>query len=288
MPDEQVAGSTLLTEAPSGVGNPPPMTLTPQNGVDAAIQAAADGPPEYIPAKFWDGEKKQVRMEDLGRGYINIEKLISREKVPVPTSDDDTEGWDRWEAATRVASPDDYAFTRPTMPDDLPYDEDGEKYLRSLLQASGVPKRQASKLYDGITKLQVERHGAWAQHQKQAKGETLAKLQREHGQQYDQAMGNARVVMQQYGDPEFRAYLDESGMGNDPRLIRIFARIGKDISGDTMLKGAPSPGGEPADIDKALSDHMEQHKAVLMKADHPDYQRRNAERIELLRKRWGD
>ena len=88
-------GSSLLTEgvpaAPAG-GNP----AYEPNSAQGAVQAVLDGPPEYIPAKFWDAEKKSAKTEEMGRSYQSLEKLLGREKIPVPASEDDDEGWQRW------------------------------------------------------------------------------------------------------------------------------------------------------------------------------------------------
>jgi hypothetical protein len=296
MSEGQAAGSTLLTEAspaavvdnPAGSLTAPPLNAAPKNGADAAVQAAIDGPPDYVPAKFWDPDKKQAKYEEMGRSYINLEKLLGREKVPVPLGDDDKDGWERWYAATgRPEDPDKYEFERPALPDGMPYDEDAEKSLRQWAHANGLNKRQTKNLYDNYAKLQIERHAAWHQHQQQAKAETLAKLQREHGAQFDNAMVSARTVMQQYGDPEFRQYLDESGLGNDPRLIRIFARIGKDVTGETKLKGAPAETAQPADLEVAIANFRKQHHAALMERSHPEHDLRVREYTALFERRYG-
>ena len=295
MSEGQAAGSTLLTEAPpAAAGNPAgalnaaPLNVAPKNGADAAVQAALDGPPDYIPAKFWDTEKKLPKIEDLGKSYQNLEKLLGREKVPVPLSDEDKEGWDRWYAAMgRPEKPDDYEIERPTLPQDMPYDEEGEKFLRTWAHQNGMNKKQTKNLFNDYAKLQIERHAAWHQHQQQAKGETLAKLQREHGAQFDQAMTSARTVMQQYGDPEFRQYLDESGLGNDPRLIRVFAKIGKDVAGEQKLKGTPVDTTAPADLDVAIANFRRQHHEALMQKTHPEHAIRVREYTTLFERRHG-
>lgn len=291
MSDAPTAGATLLTEAPAAVVSSPaaPLAAVAKTGADAAVQAVLDGPPEYIPPKFWDAEKKLAKVEDLGKSYMNLEKLLSSEKVPVPLGDDDKEGWDRWYAATgRPEDPDKYEFERPAMPDGMPYDEDAEKALRQWAHANGLNKRQTRNLYDNYAKLQIERHGAWHLHQTQAKSETLAKLQREHGPQFDRAMADARTVMQQYGDPEFRSYLDESGLGNDPRLIRIFAKIGKDVSGEKTLKGRPVDTAQPADIEMAIANYRGQHQKVLFDNSHPEHALRVREYTALFERLHGE
>lgn len=289
MSADAAAGNTLLTEAPSSAGNAtqtvPPAATTP---ADKAVQAVMDGPPEYIPSKFWDAEKRSPRIEDLGRSYMNLEKLMGREKIPLPTGDDDAEGWARWYAASgRPEKPDDYEFgDRPALPQDMPYDEDGEKFLRQWAHQNGLNKKQTKALYQDYAKMQLERHVAWHELQKQNKAEAQHRVQTEFGQQFDQAKSQAHTVMAQYADPEFRQWLDETGNGNDPRFFRFVARIGKDITGETRLKGSVQPTAQPADYEKAIGEFRSQHHKALFDKGHPDHDRLTREYTELFKKRY--
>jgi hypothetical protein len=288
MSADAAAGNTLLTEAPPPAAAPSAVPPAAATTAEKAVQAVQDGPPEYIPPKFWDAEKRQARIEDLGRSYINLEKLMGREKVPVPAGDDDEEGWQRWYAASgRPEKPDDYEFERPALPQDMPYDEDGEKFLRQWAHQNGLNKKQTSRLYQDYAKMQLERHTKWGEMQKQAKTEAQHRVQTEFGQQFEQAKSQAHTVMAQYADPEFRQWLDETGNGNDPRFFRFVARIGKDMTGETKLKGTPQPTASPADYEKAIADFRSQHHKALFDRSHPDHERLTREYTALFQKAYG-
>ena len=56
-------------------------------------------------------------------------------------------------------------------------------------------------------------------------------------------------VLAQFGDAETTALLDESGLGNHPSIIRLFAKIGRQLTEDTVVRGStgateqkPEPG----------------------------------------------
>ena len=285
---EAAAGSTLLTTGipaapPAVAGNPAPV-----DGADAAIQGAIDAPPEWAPPKFWDAEKKTVRSEDLGKAYQNLEKLLGREKVPVPTADDDEEGWQRWYAASgRPEAPDNYELKRPELPADMPYDEELEKSFKTFAHVNGLNKKQAAALYEGYAKTQMDRHVAYSTHQKQAVAQAETALRREYGNQYEQAVGQAKSALAQYADPEYLQFLEQSGQGNDPRVIRAWIKVGKEMSGDTKLKGTVQQTAQPADLDAAISNFRSQHTEALFKKDHPDHDRRVKEYNKLFEARFG-
>jgi hypothetical protein len=289
-------GSTLLTEAPADSGgNPEPSVgageqtaQTQPNGANEALQQVQNGPPEYIPKKFWDPETKTVRTEDLGKSYMNLEQMLGREKVPVPTSDDDTEGWERWYAAMgRPEAPDKYEFKRPELPSDLPYDEEMEKEFREWAHINGLSKRQAQSFYEGYVKRQIARHTDWSNQAKETRQQAEAALRREYGRNYDQAIQQAKAAMMTYADPDFHRYLDESGAGNDPRMIRIFARIGKELRGDTRLQGR-TEAANPADAQKAIAEFRTKHNDALYNRDHPEHKQRVSEMQQLFERAFPD
>lgn len=277
------AGGSILTS-----GLPPPPAPPELGSAAEAVQQVQDGPPEYIPSKYWDPTTKSPKLEDLGRGYQNLEKLLGREKVPVPTADDDAEGWERWYAASgRPEAPDKYEFKRPEkLPDGLDYDEDTEKEFRQWAHINGLNKKQAGALYEGFVKRQVDRQQAYQVHQQQARATVEADMRREFGAQYEGALANAKAAMAKFADPDYLRYLDESGRGNDPREIRAWIRVGREMAGSTKLKGAPAVETNPADIDKAIADFRSKHSDALYKREHPDHDVRVKEYNKLFQMRF--
>jgi hypothetical protein len=286
---DQEVGSSILTEAPSapaGGGNP-----APQNAAEQALRDVETGPPEYIPAKFWDSDKRVPRIEDLGKGYQNLEKLLGREKVPVPTNDDDEEGWQRWYAASgRPEAPDKYEFKRPDqLPQGLGYDQDLEGHFRTMAHVNGLNKRQANALYDAYVKTQVERHAAYETGQKQARTQAEQALRRMHGQQYEAKLTAGKMLMTQYATPDLRKRLDETGMGNDPALIDMFIKLGEQMGGERQLQGkAPEQAGNPEDAKKAISEFRNRYEKELMSKEHPDHDLRVREYNQLFQRAYGN
>lgn len=66
------------------------------------------------------------------------------------------------------------------------------------------------------------------------------------GDKIAENLATARKALDQFGTPELRALLNESGLGNHPEVIRMMYRAGKAISEDTYVGRAASTGGKPA------------------------------------------
>lgn len=286
------AGSSFLAGIASDVGT---TGAAPQSAPDTTTaegiqQAVADGPPEGVPSKFWDAETKSVKVEDLTKGYTNLEKLLSREKVPVPQGDDDQEGLDRWFSAVRPESEDAYDFGEPPkeMPAGLSYDDELEQSFRNAAFANGLHPKQAKALHDMFVKGQVERVTQYNKMQNEQKTRLMTDLQREHGAQFPAVLQRSKSVLGKYANPDFIAAFEEYGLANDARIINVFDRIGRDMQGESKLVGNAQPTASHADIDQAISQFTAKNNKALFDKSHPDHNRLVAERAKLFEAKYGD
>lgn len=275
----QPTGSSILT---SGIPPPAPVT-SGQNGTPPASANGQSDPiadarqaamrPDWAPEKYWDAEKASVRTEDLAKGYVNLEKLLGSEKVPKPLSEDDAEGWDRWYTASgRPGKLEDYEFKRPDkLPDGLNYDEELEKDFRATAYSAGMNKKQAGVLYEKFVKGQIDRYQAYSVSQAQSRQKAEADLRTQFGGQYDAALTQAKTAMQTYADAEFRKWLDESGQGNNPAMIRTFMKIGKEMQGDTRVQGKVEPAMNMADMERTIREFEAKNTKALYDGAHPDH-----------------
>jgi hypothetical protein len=280
-------GSSLLTEG----GTPNPAPAAP-----AAAPTMPSSAPPAVSDLFIDMDDDLKGVESVGKftkdgrlnvrsvvkSYANLERMLGGEKVPVP-KDGDQEGWDRFYAAAgRPEAPDKYEFK---VPENLPegfYDKDAEASFRTWAHQNGLNNRQAQALLDNYVTTTAAKYAEAMKAAETGKSEALNALKREHGQAFEGFMQTAKAALKQFGDEDFNAYLDQSGLGNDPRLIRIFGKIGRALMGDTQLKGAPQQQARtPADIDKAIAEHRSKHSAALYDKDHIEHKVRVAELSEL-------
>lgn len=257
---------------------------------DQAIQDAMGAPPEWAPEKYWDKERKAVNVEELGKGYKNLEKLLgSHDRIMLPKSDpnEDRETWQK-EVFSKLApeTPDAYEFKEPELPQGMSYDSDLEKSFRQTAHANGIHPVQAQALYDQFVKTQVERHAQYEKMRQDHRAELESALMREYGNKYEGAVKSAKKTMQTYADDDFRQYLDETGLGNDPRMVRFLMRVGKEMSGETKLVGRPEQSATPVDIDRAISEFRNKHSKALYDRSHPDNARLTQELFSLTQKRF--
>lgn len=109
-----------------------------------------------------------------------------------------------------------------------------------------LTNEQAQKLVDAYPKIlegvQQRQAEAW---QKQTEDWAAnVKADKEIGG--DKLISNlsaAQRALEQFGDPELKEYLDSTGLGNHPALVKAFIKVGKAMSEDKVVTGGHESGG---------------------------------------------
>lgn len=290
--------STLLTE-PAAPATNGAVVNAGANGAGAAAVAPATVVPAAagrweVPEdlrhdslrKFMD-DKNTADPAEVARSLINAQQMIGREKIPLPKTDED---WaNTYKALGQPEAPEAYEFKRPEkLPDGLAYNEDKEKMFRTVAHQAGLNPKQAAMIYEMGLKLEMD--GAAAAHKMLAdrRGEAENALKRKWGNGYEGNVAVAKVAFSEYATPDLIQALEESGYGNDPRLVEVFALIGKELLGDDKLKGAAQGRvtETPADLDKAITEFRSKFKDALHDRYHAEHELRVKEMSSLFERRF--
>jgi len=201
---------------------------------------------------------------DVVKSYIELEKFVGKDKIPLPGKDAKPEDWDVvWSRLGRPESPDKYQLPKlEGLPANFPQipPEKMSEFL-GIAHKAGLLPNQVSEVYSWFMKDTVNAMG----HAEAARAEGMVKaeaaLRKEWGKAYDQNVGTARKVLQTYGSDEIFQLMD-SGLGNDPRVIKLFAEIGKRMSEDKLI-------GDHAQLTKSPDEANREIAKIMANGKHP-------------------
>lgn len=137
-----------------------------------------------------------------------------------------------------------------TMPEGFEVDQALLDTIAPEFKELGLTKSQAQKLADKFAEAQQARV------EKQAEGWSAtitkwaddAKADKEiGGDKWDATVSSASRAVKNLGTPELRDYLNASGGGNHPELIRFMAKVGAMIKEDSPAGSGSEGSGKPAD-----------------------------------------
>lgn len=139
------------------------------------------------------------------------------------------------------------------MPEGLELDKAAADEFTAIAKELKLDQPTAQKLADVAAKMQqrqMETHQklveTWVEQVKTDKDIGGDKL--------DENLGVARKALETFGTPELRDVLNATGFGNHPAIIKAFFKVGKAISEDRFVTGAPK--GADTDPAKKLFPNM--------------------------------
>lgn len=145
--------------------------------------------------------------------------------------------------------PDDGRYSL-TMPEGIEVDQELIDALGPDFHNLGLTNRQAQQLADRFIEIQGRRgkatSEAWAG-RVQGWADEARKDREIGGAKWAGTVGSAQRALSRLGTPELREYLNTSGGGNHPEMIRIFAKVGSMIQEDNPPNGGAGGNGRKAE-----------------------------------------
>ena len=217
---------TEEAQAPEGSGQVASDVSTPSEEYSPIEFQASQMPPglrEEPSLKTFDSVDK------LAKSYVNAVKMIGGNPDNMVAIPDEGETWDDfYNKIGRPEKANDYQFG----------DENGElDGFREFAHDTGLTQDQADnilKLYGDIQEEQEEAHQNGLE---ELRTNTTMELQKEWGKNYDGKMDYAKRAFAQFATPELSQLMDESGMGNHPEMLRVFAKVGELMGEDSLVVG---------------------------------------------------
>ena len=174
-------------------------------------------------------------------------------------------------AADAAAAPQAYELKRPDLPEGIPWDEGFEKAALPIAQGLGLTPQQLQGLVDFYAGHQAEAFAAAGRVRQLEETRATEALRAEWGPDYTVKLSQAARAARYFGGEELVNLLNETGLGNNPQLIRAFERAGALLGEDTLrgATGASAQATAPTDAMRKARELMQ--KPGYLKRDHPDH-----------------
>jgi hypothetical protein len=119
------------------------------------------------------------------------------------------------------------------VPENFPVDKDFLASAKSWAHQAGLSQTQ----FEAFAKPYVEAQAQMIAAAASAEQKGVDSLKAEWGPDFEVNVTEARNALRRFAGEDFKLFLDESRLGNNPSLIMAFYRIGRAISDDKLIEG---------------------------------------------------
>ena len=211
-------------------------------------------------------------INSLAKSYVHSQRMLGTDKVVVPGKYATPDEWRGF--YHKVGLPEevkDYELTSSDTDVDQEFFDDYKKASHK----AGVLPSQAQEMFNWY----MDKANAEVQRQEDESARNIENsmktLQTDWGSTFESKINSARAAVNHFGDENLKAYLDESGLGNDPNLIKVFSKIGETLSDDTFRGEADTGnyGRTPVQAQKEINDIMADPKHPYFDKNHPNHKK---------------
>lgn len=220
----------------------------------------------------------------LAKSYVHAQKAIGADKVALPGKHASDEDWGRfYQKVGLPESPDKYEVAIPKEAKFV--NPDLMKELKPIAHKAGILPKQLETLigwYEGNSAKAME---AQVSALKAKTDEQVGSLKKEWGMAFDNNLGLANKVLKDHGPEGIGEYLKQTGLDNDPQLVKLLAQIGKSIYREDQMVGANNGAShiyDPASALKKANEILGNHEHPYYNAQHPNHAAAVAEVNELF------
>lgn len=224
----------------AGGGDPPA-------GDPPAGDPPAGDPPAPAPEKFsWKSkigedlskapslgkfEDTPEGLAEAAKSYVNLEKLLGHEKVPLPKGPDDTEGIAQFRKATGVPeTAAEYNLPDADLPGDMGNLAFNKDAFQEVIHKFGLTPAQAEGLWKAYTEMSGNVYASHMKGFQDTLNKNINALRAEWGDAYAGNVELGDMVIQKFSDDQAMADFLTSALSKDPAGMRFLAKIGNQFS----------------------------------------------------------
>jgi len=266
-----------MTDEPQ---NLPPVTPAPEGDPpkDAPLtfESFRKALPEDIRGeKVFDSFKTdQEGIADLAKSYVHGQKLVGKKKEELIPGENatDEEREQFYELMGRPQSPEGYGLTDEVLKEAFP-----ETDMEYIGRFSGVAHQLglSQDQVEGLLAWQSEEVNQSLQTMAVRKAETINELTAVWGGATDRHVTLSQRAVQALGGEELVNFMNQSGAGNIPVLIKTFAKIGSMMAEKGLIEadieGLPTLDDAAAEANQIVADKSHALNEAYHDPQHPNH-----------------
>lgn len=208
--------------------------------------------------------------QDLIKSYVHAQKMLGKDKTILPGKNSTDIEWKQF--YQKLGVPSELDAYKVNKGDKYVVDDGVMDEFRKLAFESNLLPNQAQKVMDWFNEKASGNISIAQMQQEKQMTEQWDALSKEWGAGFEKNMNAAKAVIKEFGDESFVNYLNESGLGDDPKLARFLANIGSNLKEDSFNENVSSihsltPQEAKSQYAKIIGDPNHPYR----NSDHPDH-----------------
>jgi hypothetical protein len=170
-------------------------------------------------------------LAEVAKSYVNLEKLLGHEKVPLPKGPDDVDGRAAFNKAIGVPpTPEQYNLPDAVAPKELGQAAFDKSGFQQVMHKHGLSPDQAKGLWKDYTEMTAGEYTKAMKSYTDTLDQNINALRREWGDAYAGNVELGDMVINKFADDQKMADFLTSSLSKDPAGLKFLAKIGQQFA----------------------------------------------------------
>lgn len=177
-------------------------------------------------------------LNGLAKSYVHAQRMIGKDKIAIPTETSDQSEWDMF--YERLGRPGDGNYKLDPaglLPEGVGFEPAALDHFKKIFHANGLNQKQAEGIFKDYMKFVGETHSQNLEGTNQQRQQWVNDVKREFGKAFEERVDLAVRAVETFGGQELMTWLDQTGLGDHPMFVKMFAKIGQQMQESLSAPG---------------------------------------------------
>ena len=262
--------------APSTPATEPTTPAATEPATPAALDPSSTGEPSWrdtLPEDIKHDPSLKVFSDTAGlaKSYVHAQKMLGKDKIEIP--DKYATPAQQKAMFQKLGLPETADKYDVTLKEGAKVNEDFFKGFKETAYNNNILPAQAQKMLDWYESSAAELNTKAEAKAQNDHNVEIEALKTEWGDAFKGKLSAAQVALKQFAGEKEMKYLAETGLAEDPNLIRLFANIGASLNEDSFKGDTISNLGiTPEDAKRKRASIMGDSKHAYHDKNHPEHE----------------
>jgi len=214
-------------------------------------------------------------VEAMGKSWLNAQRLIGADKIPMPQTDED---WGN--TFNRLGRPEEASGYEVNIPEGIEVSAENQTKFLEFSHKIGLNQKQVQEFVDWDIEQKSTATEAHDSATESATNEAISGLKSEWGAAFDQNVGIANRAINEFVNETELSFLQDNSidgvkLADHPVMVKLFANVGKGMMESGKLEGVGS--------EQAMTPNEMQEKANTLMSNKAYTDNRHPEHKQLVR-----
>lgn len=218
-------------------------------------------------------QENKLNVANLAKSYVHAQRKVGEKGVRIPDNNATDEEWKDFYNKVRPSELDKYEI-KNTLGKDAALDEELFSEFKKNAHGLGLTTKQAQSLVDWFNQSANNAQALQTKAQQDSYEKEANALRSSWGEGFQKEMALATRAFKEFADENDIQYLKDKGLASDPRLIKLFNKIGHGLMEDKFDKESHGSFGFTKDeIGRKIDDIRGDMNGPFWNSDHPNHKR---------------